>query len=146
MKITYKSDYALKAILELALSYGRGVTSIRNLAKGLDIPLKFLEQVFLDLKRGGFVKSRRGRMGGYFLAKSPSRIKLGEVIRFIEGPLGPIACLEREYKDCDDLYGCVFRKIWHQVAEATSAIIDKVSFRDLVKQVSGQKEAFMYQI
>ena len=71
MKITYKGDYALKAILDLALNYGRLVT-IHELAARADMPLKFLEQVLLDLKKGGFVESRRGKVGGYLLAKPPS--------------------------------------------------------------------------
>ncbi len=66
MKITYRGDYALKATLDLALHYSNGVVTIHDLAKRLDIPIKFLEQVLLDLKRGGFVQSRRGKVGGYF--------------------------------------------------------------------------------
>ncbi|MFA5272344.1 MAG: Rrf2 family transcriptional regulator, partial [Candidatus Omnitrophota bacterium] len=66
MKITYKGDYALKTVLDLALNYGKGVVTINELAKNADIPIKFLEQILLDLKRGGFVESKRGKIGGYF--------------------------------------------------------------------------------
>src|SRR3989339_1859398 len=112
MRITYKGDYALKAILDLALHYDRGVVTIHDLAKRTDAPIKFLEQVLLDLKRGGFVESRRGKVGGYLLAKPPSQIKLGEVVRFIDGPIEPIACVEKNYSGCIDTYTCVFKKIW----------------------------------
>src|SRR3989338_2197756 len=132
MRITYKGDYALKAMLDLALHYGNGVVTIHDLAKRADIPIKFLEQVLLDLKRGGFVESRRGKVGGYLFARAPSQIKLGEIIRFIDGPIEPIGCVEKGYSSCNDLYRCAFRKIWKEVAEATSDIIDNITFEDLV--------------
>lgn len=146
MRITYKGDYALKTILDLALHYGNGVVTIHDLAKHADIPIKFLEQVLLDLKKGGFVESRRGKVGGYLLAKSPSRIKLGEIIRFIDGPIEPIACIEKRYSGCNDVYKCVFRKIWQEVSEATSNIIDNITFEDLANKIKRQKEAVVYQI
>jgi len=145
MKITYRGDYALKAILDLALHYETIVT-IHDLAKNAQIPLKFLEQVLLDLKRGGFVESRRGKVGGYLLAKHPSQIKMGDVIRFIDGPLEPIACLEESYSGCTDIYKCVFRKIFQDVARATSNIVDNVTFEDLVSQVESAKNVLVYSI
>ena len=147
MKITYKGDYALKTILDLTLHYnGNNVATIHDLAKRADIPIKFLEQVLLDLKRGGFVKSRRGKVGGYLLAKLPSQIKLGEVIRFIDGPLEPIACIEKNYSGCHDVYKCVFRKIWQEVTGATSRIIDNITFEDLANQVKRFQKRFAYYI
>lgn len=146
MRITYKGDYALKAILDLALHYGNGVITIHQMAKRLDIPLKFLEQVLLGLKRAGFVESRRGKVGGYLLARHPAKIKLSEVIRFIDGPIEPIACLDKQYKGCDDVYKCVFRDIWQEVARATSGIIDNITFEDLVKKAKVKKEGLIYVI
>lgn len=146
MRITYKGDYATKTVLDLALHYGNGVVTIHELAKRADIPIKFLEQVLLDLKKGGFVESKRGKVGGYLLAKPPSKIKLGDVVRFIDGPIEPIACVEKGYSGCDDLYKCVLRKVWQEVADATSDVIDKVSFEDLANQVKRQKGTVVYQI
>lgn len=146
MKITYKGDYALKAVLDLALHYEKGLVTIHDLAKRIDTPRKFLEQVLLDLKGSGFVESRRGKAGGYHLAKWPREIKLGEVVRFISGPIEPIACVEKKYTDCKDIYECVLRKIWQEVARATSEIIDNVTFEDLVNQVKKQREEVVYQI
>ena len=145
MKITYKGDYALKAILDLALNYGRLVT-IHELAARADMPLKFLEQVLLDLKKGGFVESRRGKVGGYLLAKHPSQIKLGEVIRFMDGPIEPIACVEKGYSGCDNVYRCVFRKVWQKVAASISDIVDTITFEDLANQVRSAKEEPVYSI
>lgn len=145
MRITYKGDYALKAILDLAINYGKVVT-IHDLAKRAEIPLKFLEQVLLDLKRGGFVDSRRGKIGGYLLARPPKEIKIGEVIRFIDGPLEPIMCVEKQYSGCNDVYKCVFRKIWQRVGKATSDIVDGINFEDLVNQVFSEHREFAYSI
>ena len=93
MKITYKGDYALKAVLDLAVYYGNEAVTINDIAKRIDAPVKFLEQVLLDLKKGGFVESRRGKIGGYLLSKAPGKITVGEVIRFIDGPIEPISCV-----------------------------------------------------
>ncbi len=145
MKITYRGDYALKAVLDLALHYNSLVT-IHDLATRKQTPIKFLEQVLLDLKRGGFVESRRGKVGGYLLTKHPSQIKVGEVARFIDGPLEPIGCLEKNYSGCTDTYKCVFRKIWQDVSQATSNIIDNISFGDLVSQVESTQKVLVYSI
>ena len=146
MKITYKGDYALKAVLDLALRYGSGVVTIQDISQRADIPLKFLEQVLLDLKRGGFVISRRGKEGGYLLAKAPSEITVGDVVRFIDGPTEPIACADKKYDGCNDVYKCVFRKIWQQVSKTTSRIIDHVTFAELAHEVSVKKKGFVYSI
>jgi Rrf2 family protein len=145
MKITYKGDYALKAILDLALNYGKVVT-IHDLAKRADIPIKFLEQVLLDLKRGGFVESKRGKIGGYLLVKPPAQIKLGEVVRFIDGPIEPITCVEKGYAGCSDIYKCAFRGVWQQVTLAISNIIDNITFEDLANRIKAAKESLVYSI
>lgn len=146
MRVTYKGDYALKAVLDLALHYDKELVITHDMAKRIDAPIKFLEQVLLDLKKGGFVESRRGKVGGYLLAKKPSEIKLGEVIRFIDGPIEPIACTEKKYSGCNDLYKCAFRKIWQEVANATSKIIDNITFEDLIKKIKVSEGRFIYQI
>jgi len=144
MRITYKGDYALKAVLDLALHYDKDVVTINDLAKRIDAPVKFLEQVLLDLKKGGFVKSKRGKIGGYFLSQPPDKITVGEVIRFIDGPIDPIACVKHGYNGCRDVYKCVFRKIWQNVFLATSDIIDKVTFQDLVAEIDIAKQIPAY--
>jgi len=146
MHITYKGDYALKAILYLSVHYANKPVTINEMASHLDIPVKFLEQILLDLKRGHFVESRRGKIGGYILAKLPSQIKLGEVIRFIDGPIEPIACVEKGYSGCGDLYKCVFRKIWQDVSGVTSGIIDNITFEDLANEIKTKKKTVSYQI
>ena len=136
MKITYKGDYALKALLQLALSYegpDEGVLSIAEIAKLGDMPTKFLEQILLALRRGGFVKSRRGVKGGFLLAKHPKDITIGDVIRFVEGPIEPIECVEKgAYTRCNDIKCCIFRDIWKEVRDAISVVVDTLTFEELI--------------
>ncbi len=145
MRITYKADYALKALLDLAVHY-EGVSTINDIAGRIDAPVKFMEQVLLDLKKGGFVESRRGKVGGYRLAKDPSKITLGQAVRYIEGPIEPISCVEDGYKKCSDIGSCLFRGIWQRVACATSEIIDNITFGNLVEQIKAKQEGFAYSI
>ncbi|MBU1932545.1 MAG: Rrf2 family transcriptional regulator [Candidatus Omnitrophica bacterium] len=141
MKISYKSDYALKTLLELALNYNKGVVSINDLAKKGDIPYKFLEQVLLTLKKGGFVDSKRGMSGGYYLAKPPDNITLGEAIRFIEGPIEPLICASKKrYDECKDFNTCALKDIWHQVYTATSMVIDSITFAELVRRAKAKQK------
>jgi Rrf2 family protein len=147
MHITYRGDYALKTILELALHYGEEpAATIPALADQLDIPTKFLEQILLDLKRGGFVESRRGKIGGYLLAKAPSQIRVGDIVRFIDGSIEPVACVDPHYKGCREIKDCIFRGIWKKISEATAQIIDRITFEDLVKEIKERKGVFTYSI
>jgi Rrf2 family transcriptional regulator, cysteine metabolism repressor len=135
MKITYKGDYALKAILDLALHYNAELVTSQDMAKRIDAPPKFLEQVLLELRKGGLIESRRGKIGGYRLSKSPDRITLGEVVRLVDGDIEPISCAKEKYTDCADRRRCVFRGVWRRVSKATSEIIDNITFEELASQI-----------
>ena len=141
MKISYKGDYALKAIFELSLRYGENgeVLSLNDIAGPGDMPENFLEQILLTLKRGGFVKSRRGVKGGFALARSPKDITVGEVIRFIEGPIEPISCVEEGYKGCKGIKNCMFRDVWKEVGRAISVVVDTLTFEELVLRYKERK-------
>ena len=146
MKISYKGDYALKAMLDLALHYKKQWVTSQDLAERTDAPIKFLEQVLLELRKGGFIESRRGNIGGYQLAKPSSRITLGEVVRHIDDPIEPIACLKDNYSHCKNVHDCVFKKIWQKVYHATSKIIDSITFEELTLHVENQKKILDYSI
>jgi Rrf2 family protein len=146
MKITHKGDYALKAVLDLAVHYDEGLVTIQAIAKRIDAPSKFLEQVLLELKKGGFIESRRGKVGGYLLAKPPKDITLGDVVRFVDGPLEPIACVNKKYTACGDMYKCVFRPIWQKVFKSTSDVVDNITFADLAVQIESVQKAPTYSI
>ena len=150
MKITYKGDYALKAILDLAIHAGE-VACIEEIAKREDIPEKFLEQILLMLKKGGFVKSKRGRAGGYYLARQPKDITMGEVIRYMEGPIEPISCiLKKGGTHCDFASQCIFRDVFLDVSKCISAKIDSLTFADLkerhLKKLAKESKYLSYSI
>src|SRR5579871_5526963 len=91
--LSSRAKYATRALLDLTLRYEHGPALIHEIAERQKIPVKFLEQILLSLKHAGFVESRKGRGGGYFLAKPPTAITLGAVVRVIDGPLAPISCV-----------------------------------------------------
>ncbi len=135
MQISHKTDYSLKIILYLSGVYLDGTAQIKQIAESQDIPRKFLEQVLLFLKKGGFVSSKQGPKGGYFLAKAPEKITVGEVIRFVEGPIHPISCIAPGLEEsCSFASVCVFRDIWEDVEIAISEVIDTVNFRELLER------------
>jgi Rrf2 family transcriptional regulator, cysteine metabolism repressor len=146
MRITYKGDYAIKTILDLAGHYGESPVTIQTLARRADIPIKFLEQILLTLKRGEFVVSKRGKEGGYQLARHPSRISLGEVMRFIDGPIEPLACVNADYKGCGEMGSCVLRDVWRKVADSTAQIVDSVTFEKLAQDNRTARGSSDYQI
>ena len=103
MKISKRSEYALRALIDLGIASEMGwpMLQISELASKEKLPIKFLEQIFTQLKSAGYVVSRRGKFGGYSLARPMNRIKFGEVIRLIEGPLAPIRCVSQtSYAPC----------------------------------------------
>ncbi len=136
MKITYKGDYALKAILDLSYYFkSKEVIPLVDISKRQNIPEKYLEQIMLILKRAGYVESKRGVGGGFFLLKSPEEIILGEILRHIEGPIEPISCGKKAYtSSCGEEEQCAFREIWVKVTESISSIVDNVTFAHILQR------------
>jgi len=137
MKISKRGEYALRALIDLgiALELGWPMLQISELASKEKLPIKFLEQIFMQLKTAGFVESRRGKFGGYSLARPMNRIKFGEVIRLIEGPLAPIRCVSQtSYArcSCPDEAHCGLRILMFDVRHAISTILDRYTLADIV--------------
>lgn len=131
--ISHKCQYSLRAVFELGKQRGNGPVKIAEIAKAQAIPTRFLESILNQLKQGGFVESRRGREGGYLLTDPPARIKVGEIIRFIEGPIAPVECVEGE-SGCPLRSDCVFLPMYKKVSEAVSDVYDGTTFQDLMDQ------------
>ena len=137
MRISKKGEYGLKALIRLALNYeeGTSVTPINDIAKREGIPQKYLEQILLDLKKGGILVSKRGVGGGYALSRPPADISLGEAIRIVEGPLVPFGLARAGSQvDCDDESGCVLYSVMFEVENAISNMLDKISLKDMAKR------------
>ncbi len=144
MRISFKGDYALKTLLDLAVKSDDGAVKISDIAKRQDIPLKYLEQLLLQLKGAGFVKSKRGKDGGYLLAMPAGKITLGEVIRVMEGFTSPITCVSRScFSRCADEKKCPFRSTWEKVRDRVNAIVDTTTIADIAqKLVKGVEEDY----
>lgn len=132
--ISQKAKYALRALLALAEADPETAVAISAIAEGQNIPKKFLEQILLDLKRQGFVASRRGKNGGYSLLKRPDEITFGQVMRTIDGPMAPLPCLSRmayqRCEDCQDEKTCEIRKVFAEAYDATAAVLDRTTLAD----------------
>jgi Rrf2 family protein len=126
-------QYALRAILELAKFKGKGPMKISEIAAAQAIPLRFLEVILGQLKGSGFVDSKRGYQGGYFLLRSPDQITVGDVLRFLEGeedPTHKVSCMSK--KECPFECDCAFVPMWRKVNAAIFKIYDETTFADLM--------------
>jgi Rrf2 family protein len=135
--ISNKTKYGLKALGHLATNYGKGPLLISVIAKEKNIPLKFLEAILLKLKQEGIVESRRGKGGGYLLAYKPATISLARIYRILEGPISLLPCVSLYfYKPCEDCdpNTCMLRKVMIKTRDATLAIWEKKSLKDLIDE------------
>lgn len=139
MLFPQKSQYALRALLELSKLYNTGPVKISHIADVQAIPLRFLEIILNQLKQGGFVGSVRGKEGGYFLARAPETLSIGEVIRFIQGPMDPVDCVVGKDK-CPLAGTCAFEPMWDRVRNAVSGVLDTTTFRDLIQEEIRRKQ------
>ncbi|MDA1276963.1 MAG: Rrf2 family transcriptional regulator [Verrucomicrobia bacterium] len=137
MKLTKRGEYALRALIGLGIARESGapIVRIRDLAEKENIPVKFLEAILIELKTAGFLESKRGKQGGYSLAKPADRISIGDVIRKIEGPLAPIACVSQtcyERCSCPDEAHCGLRMVMLEVRNAVARILDAYTLKQTV--------------
>ncbi len=137
--LSKKAKYGLKAMFYLGKHYGKGPVLIAHLAEEENIPKKFLELILLELKKNGILHSKMGKGGGYSLSKSPDEIKVGQIVRILDGPLAPIACVSKTaYRKCDECENektCEIRKIMMQVRDASAAILDHTTLADAPKAI-----------
>ena len=142
MKLTYKGDYALKAILDLCLHAHDGqVVPLTDIARRQDIPMPFLEQIMLILKKAGYVQSKAGKGGGFLLLKRSEDITLGKIIQLIEGPIEPIACGVKDGSSgCAEEGRCAFQEVWLRVTHAISGIVDTATFAQIMRRTRELRE------
>jgi len=146
MKISTKGRYGARAMLDLALYYGKGPILLKDIAMRQEIPLRYLEQLIVPLKASGLVKSTRGARGGYVLSRLPADIKLSEIIYVLEGSIVPAECVTQP-KNCHRSENCVTRGIWMEMYQATQSILESFTLEELVKRHNKkQKAALQYHI
>jgi Rrf2 family protein len=143
--ISQRSRYALRSLLLLARE--ERSLPIGAISQRQNIPRKFLEQILLDLKRGGLVASRRGKVGGYALRRPADTITFGEVLRLVDGPIAPLPCLSRiayrRCEDCTDEVGCELRRVFARVAASTRDVLDRTTIADAIRDGRGGEAAAM---
>jgi Rrf2 family protein len=138
MKISKRGEYALRALIDFGIAHelGRPLMKIGELVEKERLPVKFLEQILTQLRGAGYIETKRGKAGGYFLAKPPKEISLGAVIRLIDGPLAPIACVSvtaYERCTCPDEAHCGLRMLMLDVRNAIARILDRYVLGDVVE-------------
>ncbi len=144
MRLTKKGEYALRTLIRLGVAekLGEGVISVSSLAEQEHLPFKFLEAILFELRGAGYVESLRGKHGGTRLARPMKSIKMGDVVRLIDGKLAPIGCAsETEYEKCTcpDEVHCGLRMLMIDVRNAIANILDRYTL-DHVVEVTLRKQ------
>ena len=132
--LSQKCQYAVRAIFELAKNYNNGPMKTSEIAKAQAIPTRFLEVILSQLRQGGFADSKRGTEGGYYLTRPPSELTVGEIISFVEGPLGPVPCISDGEFACELHGSCVFMSLWEKIRKIESEIYFGTTFQNLMDE------------
>jgi Rrf2 family protein len=154
--ISKRTQYGLRAVLNLARRYGEGPVLIATISQEETIPIKFLELILLNLKGRGLLRSKTGKGGGYELTQAPAEITIGSLIRMMEGPLAPLPCASetayRPCEECPDVERCGVRIIMRQVRDAMAEVLDRTTLADLLRRIDElsppqtSKDPLMYYI
>jgi Rrf2 family protein len=135
--LSKKTQYAFKALTFIAERKKEGPVLIAEIAKKKKIPLKFLENILLELRKAGLLESKKGKGGGYFFKVDPKDIRLAQVMRLIEGPIALLPCVSLNFyqkcKDCDEKK-CGLNKVMIQVRDNTLAILENKTVLDLINR------------
>jgi len=137
MKISKRSQYGLRAMVYLAAAFRKKnkVCSLREISEKEKISFDYLEKIISRLEKKGLVGSKRGVQGGYFLLRSPGKIKTGEIIRVLEGTMAPVRCIAKEKKQ---RYNCPYRKncrtinVWQKIQDSLNTTLNSITLADLI--------------
>ena len=132
--LSHKAQYAFRALTYLVNKYDEGPVLISEIARKKKIPLKFLENILLELKHAGILESKKGKGGGYFIKESPSKTSVASVVRIVDGPIAMLPCVSLNFyercKNCDEL-NCGLHNIMEKVRDATLNVLEKRTLKDL---------------
>jgi len=135
MRVSAKAEYAIKAVLDLAMHQRDELIPIQDIAARQAIPQRYLEQVLLALKRSGLLTSRRGSAGGYHLTRPPEEITVGAVLRAVEGEDAPFEVLGRRSNGYD------LAELWREIGDAVSRVVDGLTFGELAARARERRAA-----
>ncbi|OEH84588.1 Rrf2 family transcriptional regulator [Desulfuribacillus stibiiarsenatis] len=147
MKLSTKGRYGLTLMIDLAINYGEGPVSLKTIAERHDLSDHYLEQLIAPLRNAGLVRSVRGAYGGYVLTKEPTNITAGDVIRVLEGPIGPVECVaETNAASCDKFDTCVKKNLWTRLRDSIAEVLDSTTLADLAEENAGKQDCYMFYI
>lgn len=148
MKFSAKSEYALRAMIDLANNLHRGVIGVREIAARQGVPERFLEQQMTTLKKAGLINSQRGAAGGVHLARNPEKISIVEIIEALEGHITPVTCVSMDSPDCAKTAHCAVRDLLCKVDLAVKDVLENTTLADLATRQSryDQSKQPMYYI
>lgn len=133
MKVSSRGEYALRALICLGAK-NNNLINIEEISEKTLVPVNYLEQILLQLKRNGYVQSKRGVNGGYKLSRNPNDIIIGEVIRNLEGPLAPMGCVSiTSYESCPLEEGCLLKPLWALIRDKIAELLDNTTLYDLLE-------------
>ena len=143
MLVSTKGRYALRTMVDLAIHGDGEPVKIKYIANRQGISGKYLEQIISILSRAGFVRSIRGNQGGYYLARPSSDYTVGSILRITEGSLAPVDCLSGDKNPCTRQMDCVTLRLWRELDEAISGVVDKYTLEDLVQWQKSMKDNYV---
>lgn len=138
MKLSTKGRYGVKAMVDLAIHYGKAPVSIKTISKRQNISEYYLEQLFSPLRKAKLIKSIRGAQGGYVLGMEPSQIKVSDIMNVLEGPIEIAECIENSA--CDNIDCCATRLLWAKIKNSIDEVMEGITLQDIVDDYNGIKE------
>ncbi len=144
MHISAKGNYGLRAVLDLALNYGRGQVHSAEIAARQHIPESYLVQLLNLLRKAGLVKSVRGPKGGHSLLKRPEEVTVGDVLAILEGPIDLLG--EGEERGGEAGEQDVLREVWEEIEAAIEGVLSSISFADLCRRHQRRRESIVFRI
>ena len=147
MRVTMKSDYGLRAMIDLAAHFGQGPVPSADIAERQAVPEHFLDQLLITLRRAGLLKSQRGPQGGHMLARSPQQISMRDVIRALDGSTAPMECLPNP-SVCQLAPGCAIRGVWQEVESFAEQLLVTTTLDQLAERhrATAESTELMYYI
>ncbi len=133
MKLSTRTRYGTRALLELALREAKGPVFLKDIAKNQEISLSYLEHLVAPLISGGIIRSTKGPHGGVTLARKPEDINMKEITQLLEGSLAPVECVDRA-EVCDRSGICITREIWAKMKKAMDGVLEATTLKDLVDE------------
>lgn len=130
MQLSTRTRYTVRAMVSLAMEYGKGPVKLKQIADNENISFKYLEQVLLPMRNAGYVRTQKGSQGGYILAIPPEKLSMLEIIKSVEGSLAPVGCAD-DSEICERSGYCAVHETWINLKEAVCNELDKIALADL---------------